>query len=116
MSAPIFAAADEETYDLLTAVANPHPIIGADAQTAFLAACRRDAMAHDGEVSVNRVRELLADADIPPQRYSALWSANTGRGKAMERSVRWETIRGSGRTGKNDGKPVRYRIWIGEDA
>ena len=67
MSAPQWSPADDETYDLLSVVADPHPIVGVDATDTFLAACRRDAMANAGLVSVNRVAALLADADIPPR-------------------------------------------------
>jgi hypothetical protein len=110
MTAPTFAPADEDTYDLLSAVAEPHPAIGADATDLFLDACRRDAMAHDGFVSVNRVRQLLADHDIPPRRYSALWAHHTGRGKSMVKADAWETCEGS--ASGNDGRPFRLRRWV----
>lgn len=111
MSAPAFAPADEETYDLLSAVAEPHPVIGADVPGLFLAACKRDAEIHGGFVSVNRVRALLVDADIPPRRYSALWAHFTGEGKPMVKADTWETCSGS--TSGNDGRPFRLRRWVG---
>lgn len=110
-TSPIFAPADEDTYDLLSAVAEPHPIVGADATDLFLDACRRDAMANDGLVSVNRVRRLLADHDIPPRRYSALWANNTGHGRPMIKADAWETCAGS--ASGNDGRPYPLRRWVG---
>jgi hypothetical protein len=123
MTAIHFAPADEDTYDLLAAVAEPHPAIGADAPALFLAACKRDAETHDGLVSVNRVRALLADSDIPPRRYSALWAHFTGPGKPMRKATQfnsftqmveplWETCAGS--TSGNDGRPFQLRRWVGE--
>ncbi|HEY4267071.1 MAG TPA: hypothetical protein VGM94_02655, partial [Galbitalea sp.] len=83
MTAPRFSPVDEPTGDLLELLADAHSPIGADVPTLFLAACARDAYAHNGYVSVNRVRVLLAGDDIPPRRYSSLWSHFTGRGKPM---------------------------------
>jgi len=115
MTAPQFAPIPDDTADLLTLVADVTSPIGADAPGLFLAACRRDAEAHGGEVSVNRVRLLLVDADIPPRRYSSLWAAFTGSGKPMRKvesgDDRWETCKGS--TSGNDGKPQPVRRWVG---
>jgi len=111
MTAPQFAPITDDTADLLTLVADVDRPIGADAPALFLAACRRDAEAHGGEVSVNRVRALLADADIPPRRYSSLWAAFTGRGKPMRKSGGWETCEGS--ASGNDGRPFQRRVWVG---
>jgi len=111
MSAPQFAPIDDETADLLSLVADLTSPVGADVPTLFLDACRRDAMAHDGEVSVNRVRALLVDADIQPRRYSSLWAAFTGRGKPMVKTGGWETCSGS--SSHNDGRPFPIRRWVG---
>jgi len=108
---PTWAPIDDDTADLLSLVANPHSPIGADVPTLFLDACRRDAMAHDGEVSVNRVRALLVDADIQPRRYSSLWSQFTGRGRPMVKTGGWETCAGS--SSGNDGRPFPKRRWVG---
>ena len=103
-----------DAYDLLALVADPdHPVSRDDAR-AFLDACRRDAMAHDGLVSVNRVRSLLADADIDPRRLSAFWSHFTGKGRPMVRAEGWEVCTGS--TSGNDGRPFRLRRWVGEQS
>jgi hypothetical protein len=108
---------DDDTADLLALVADEHRIPGADVPALFLAACKRDADAHGGLVSVNRVRALLADADIPPRRYSALWAHFTGIGKPMVKAIRpdlepvWETCKGS--TSGNDGRPFQLRRWVG---
>lgn len=111
MSAPQFAPVDDETNDLLALVADLDSPIGQDDPDIFLAACRRDAMAHGGEVSVNRVRELLSDQGIEPHRYSAFWNTFTGRGRPMQKADGWETCSGS--TSRNDGRPFRLRRWTG---
>jgi hypothetical protein len=107
---PTWSASDDETNDLLTLVADATSPIGRDAPDLFLAACRRDAMAHDGLVSVNRVRVLMAEADVEPHRYSSFWSAFTGRGKPMVKADAWEPCEGS--ASGNDGRPYRLRRWI----
>lgn len=109
MSAPQFEPTDQ--FDLLTLVADEHGPIGADVPALFLDACEQDARTHGGLVSVNNVRALLADAQIPPARYSALWSIYTGRGKPMVKSDEWEVCSGS-KSG-NDGRPFRLRRWVG---
>lgn len=111
---PTWSPVDEPTADLLTVLADPHPVIGADVPALFLAACRRDAMAHDGLVSVNRVRELLAGEDIEHHRYSALWSHFTGRGRPMVKTSEWEVCAGS--ASGNNGRPYPLRRWIGATA
>ena len=117
-TSPRWSPVDDDTHDLLTAVAEPHPIVGADAQEICLAACRADALAHDGMVSVNRVRELMAEKDIPARRYSALWAHCTGRGKPMVKALDdqghniWEECEGS--TSGNDGRPFPLRRWVSE--
>lgn len=99
-----------DSADLLTLVADVDHPVGRDVPALFLEACEADASAHGGIVSVNRVRERLVDADIPPRRYSALWAAFTGRGKPMVKDG-WETCSGS--TSGNDGRPFPLRRWIG---
>jgi len=111
MTAPHWEPLDPDTRDTLTLVADVNRPIGADAPALFLDACRRDAEAHGGEVSVNRVRALLADADIPPRRYSSLWAAFTGRGKPMRKVGGWEVCEGS--ASGNDGRPFQRRVWVG---
>lgn len=111
MSAPRWEPVDSDTSDLLTLVAEVEASVGRDAPDLFLAACRRDAMAHDGIVSVNRVRVLMAEAQVEPHRYSAFWSAFTGRGKPMVKAEGWETCEGS--SSGNDGRPYRLRRWVG---
>lgn len=113
MSAPSFAPVDDETYDLLALVADVTRPVGRDVPDLFLAACERDAAAHDGRVSVNRVRALLADEDIPPRRYSSLWSHYTGPGRPMVKVAgEWETCAGS--SSHNDGRPFAVRRWVGQ--
>lgn len=111
MSAPQWSPVDDTTADLLSVLADPSPTVGADVPVVFLAACRRDAMANGGLVSVNRVRALLADEDIEPHRFSALWSHHTGRGKQMVKDG-WEICSGS--ASGNDGRPYPLRRWVGE--
>lgn len=112
MSALRWEPVDDNTADLLSVLADPSPTIGADVPALFLAACEADAYTHGGLVSVNRVRRLLADADIPARRYSALWSHFTGRGKPMVKAPgEWEVCSGS--TSGNDGRPFPLRRWVG---
>jgi hypothetical protein len=116
VSAPTWSPVDDATADLLTLVADVDRPVGHDVPALFLAACQADAEAHDGLVSVNRVRARLADADIPPRRYSALWAHYTGAGKPMVKAhwsdgeQIWETCSGS--TSGNDGRPFPLRRWI----
>ena len=111
MTAPHFAPIADDTADLLSLIADVTAPVARDVPALFLAACERDAAAHGGLVSVNRVRMLLADEQIPPRRYSALWSAFTGRGKPMQKSTEWETCSGS--ESGNDGRPFVVRRWVG---
>lgn len=119
---PLFAAVDDETFDLLHVVADvtdPLPVRASDVE-AFLGACEADATTHGGVVSVNRVRARLAAADvtIPAKRYASFWSHFTG-GPAQPMRVAttrdvpepWEVCQGA--TSRNDGRPYRLRIWTG---
>lgn len=116
MSAPQWAPVDDDTADLLSVLADPHPIVGADVTDLFLAACRRAAMSCDGYVSVNVVRGILADEDIDPRRYSAMWAHFTGSGKPMVKAKddsgaqMWETCEGS--PSGNNGRPYPMRRWV----
>lgn len=107
---PQWSPVDDETSDLLTLVADVDHPVGSDAPGLFLDACRRDAAAHDGIVSVNRVRTLMAEADVEPQRYSAFWAAFTGRDKPMVKTDGWEVCEGS--TSGNNGRPFPLRRWV----
>ena len=109
MTAPTFAPTSE--YDLLALVADTERATARDDVAAFLAACEQDAAANDGIVSVNRVRDLMADRDIEHHRYSAFWSRFTGRGRPMEKADGWERCEGS--ESGNDGRPYRLRRWVG---
>ena len=111
MTAPSFSTIDEPTQDLLALVADVDRTTGRDVPALFLAACEADAAAHGGLVSVNRVRARLADEDIPPRRYSALWAHYTGRDRPMVKTGGWETCAGSG--SGNDGRPYPERRWVG---
>ena len=107
-------ALDDTTADLLSLIANTDSPIGHDAVDAFLAACEADAAAHNGYVSVSRVRARLADADIEHHRYSALWSRFTGRDRPMRKTGEWEACEGS--ESGNNGKPYPKRVWVGVSA
>lgn len=118
MTAPTFAPTDQ--YDLLALVADTERATARDDVAAFLAACEQDAAAHDGLVSVNRVRALMADRDIEHHRYSALWAHFTGKGRPMVAAFvktengpepMWETCKGS--QSGNNGRPYRLRRWVG---
>lgn len=77
----------------------------------FLAACKADAQAHAGIVSVNRVREMCKPLNIPPRSWSSWWSHYTGPGQPMRKLRRLDEFRGS--TSRNDGKPYLLRRWQG---
>jgi hypothetical protein len=80
---------------------------------AFLAACKDDADANSGFISVNRVRALVAEhgVEYDPRRWSALWSAHTGRGKCMQKVAGgWEVAAGA--PSRNDGRPYPLRRWV----
>lgn len=77
----------------------------------FLAACKADADAHDGLVSVNRVSAALSEAGIESRRYSSLWGHFTGDGKPMRSTQQVEVRAGS--TSGNDGKAMWLRRWVG---
>lgn len=120
MARHAWAAADDQTHDLLALVADPQRPVGREDVAAFLNACEADARAHACQVSVNRVRARI-DATayaIEPRRYSSLWSlfTSTKRGP-MVRTVDdagapvWEMCAGS-HTG-NDGRPFPIRTWVG---
>lgn len=98
-------------YDLLDLLADEHTVPGHDAVDLFLDACRRDAAAHSGFVSVVRVRRLLADAQIPPARLSAMWSHWTGAGKPMRRADGFDA--NDGETTRNGNKVYPRRRWVG---
>lgn len=107
-----FEPTDAYTSDLLALVADVEAPVGRDVPALFLAACKADAAAHDGMVSVNRVRAALTDAKIPPRRYSALWAHYTGLDKPMVKARgQWEICTGS--TSGNDGRPFSLRRWVG---
>lgn len=102
--------------------ANPHDLLALLAEdgtlpaqrddiAVFLAACEADAAAHGGFVSVQRVRDRLADAQIPARRYSSLWSRFTGAGRPMLRAGGWETCTDT--KARNAGRPQPLRVWVG---
>lgn len=115
MTAPTFEATDQ--YDLLSLVADETRPVGRTDVEAFLDACKRDALDHDGIVSVNRVRELLSDRDFEHHRYSSFWANFTGNDRPMRKATvedidpPWETCEGS--PSGNNGRPYRLRRWVG---
>lgn len=115
MSAPQWSPVDDDTQDLLALVASdPRK---ADDYTTFLDACRRDAMANGGQVSVNRVRELMSNhygLTIHSQTYSSFWNRATGTSGPMVTTKDWDVCNDK-RSG-NGGKPQRFRRWVGESA
>lgn len=104
-------ALSAEDANLLDIVATAWTPGGADMETEFLAACEADAEQHHGYVSVNRVREACKPLNIPPRRWSSLWSHNTGIGRPMRKTRRIDELKGS--TNRNDGRPYFLRKWQG---
>ena len=104
-----------ETADLLGLVADAETPLGQGRYASFLAACKADAMAHHGLVSVNRVRAALTvkgELQISPRAFSGMWAHATGPGRPMVRAEGWELCQGS--TSGNDGRPYRLRRWVAE--
>ncbi len=96
-------APDEETHDLLTLLAMDER--HERDYDRFLAACRADADAHAGQVSVNRVRSLLSNQyglDVEPRRYSSYWQRAT-KAAVLVNTGEWETCTDT--RGRNVGKP-----------
>lgn len=99
--------------ELLDRVADGGRSASQDDVSIFLAACCWAANCNDGYVSVNDVRHICdrIGANIPPRRYSAMWSRFTGPGRPMIKAPGWEQCAGS-RSG-NDGRPYPVRLWVG---
>lgn len=110
-SEPVFGP--NNVHELLERVAHGSGSAGRDSATIFLAACYWAAICKDGYVSVNDVRHICdrIGANIPPRRYSAMWSRFTGPGRPMVKAPGWEQCAGS-KSG-NDGRPYPVRLWVG---
>lgn len=105
-------AMSAEDADLLDRVATAWTPGGKDMETEFLAACEADAKAHCGFVSVNRVRELCKPLNIPPRKWSSLWTHHTGMdGRPMRKTRRIDEFHGA--PSRNNGKPYFLREWVG---
>lgn len=100
-----------EDADLIDRVATAWTPGSGGVEAEFLAACKADAEAHLGYISVNRVRELCKPLNVPPRRWSSLWTHNTGPGRPMQKTLRVDEIRGC--TSRNDGRPFFLRKWVG---
>lgn len=98
-----------EDADLLDRVATAWSPGGVSVDENFLAACRADAAAHCGLVSVNRVRELCASLAVPPRKWSSLWTHYTGLGRPMRKTRRIDELHHT--SSRNDGKPYFLREW-----
>lgn len=112
MSAPTFAAVDDDTQDLLSLIADDPRL--ADDYDRFLSACRFVAEGNCGLVYVNAVRAILTNRHgltIEPRRLSAFWNKATGAGRPMLKTGDWEVCEGS--DSRNDGRPQPVRRWVG---
>lgn len=81
----------------------------------FREMCWQDALAHDGEVNPNRVRErFLVDGvlSVDPRQYSALWSTACAADGYLDMTDVKVGIEGEGSKG-NTNKDVRLRHWRG---
>lgn len=97
--------------DLLDRVAVAWTPGSTDIHREFLAACEADAKAHGGLISVNRVRAMCVPLDIPPRKWSSLWTHYTGLGRPMRKVRRLDEFRDA--PSRNNGKPYFLRRWVG---
>lgn len=101
--------------DLLAVVADPWTPRGRTAADRFRAACHAEALAHDGRVDPNGVRERLLVGgvlDIDPRQYAALWSTACAPSGYLTKTDELVPIVGEGSRG-NTNKSVRVRRWTG---
>ena len=108
---PAFEVTDEPIGDLLSLIAEDER--HEDDYKRFLAACRADADAHGGKVSVNRVRDALSNEfglEVEPRRYASYWQRATKTGTLLN-TEEWEVSTDT--RGRNVGKPQRVREWRG---
>jgi hypothetical protein len=79
----------------------------------FLYSCLLVARGADGRVSINHVRNVMANdwgLTIDPRRYSSFWRRARLDGH-LERTGDWET--NTDAKGRNSGKPQPVYRWIG---
>lgn len=103
---------DTATADLLDLIQNDwRPFAEAD-RNAIAWAIREDAGHHNGHVSTNRVRRLLAALPVleqpKPQRIGPVYRALCLAGLMVPDG--WESS--TDRQGRNSGKPVRTYRWV----
>ena len=110
MSAPAWGPLDPDTADLLDLLANDWTPFAEDDRNVIAQAIRQDALAHDGEVSQNRVRKLI-DGRVFHKRVGPTYRALVLSGHLAIDG--WEVS--DDVLGRNQGKPCRRYRWTGVD-
>lgn len=100
--------------DLLDLIADTHTPLGVLRMDDFRAACRDDALAHDGWVHPSRVSALLHDrfGEIDSRSFSAKWAPACGRDGFLDKTDTLAPIAAEHSRG-NGNKSVRLRRWRG---
>jgi hypothetical protein len=110
MSAPVFAAVDEPTADLLALVALGSSTGTADAEwDLYVDALATVAARHAGLISQNELRPLVRGR-IAPKRLGAFMHRAMKRG-LIRRTGEWEVS--TDHEGRNAGRPVPTLEWVG---
>ena len=112
MTAPAWSPVDDSTADLLSLVANdPHPSVDFEWR-AFVGVLSATASLHDNRLDPNDYREQLRGV-VAPKRIAAFHNRAIAE-HLIENTDDW-TI-STDREGRNAGRPVRVRRWIGDAA
>lgn len=117
MTSLAHSSVDEDTYDLLSLVADAYSAPGKVRNEDFRAACLTDAFAHDGWVSVSRVSALMHErhGEIAARSFSAKWAPACGPNGFMDVTDVNDPIDPKHSKG-NGGKSTKLRRWRGWSA
>jgi hypothetical protein len=112
MTAPTWSPVDDATADLLSLVANdPHPSSEFEWR-AFVGVLAATASLHDGRLDQNDYREQLRGV-VAPKRIAAFHNRAIAE-RLIEDTGDWSIS--NDKQGRNSGRPVRVRRWIGDAA
>ena len=106
---PAWSPVDDYTGDLLDLIQSDWTPFAEDDRNLIARAIRDDALAHDGMVSANRVRDAIA-GKVKPQRVGPVYRALALFGELEVAG--YETTEPT-KTGRNGGKPAMTYRWIG---